>query len=194
MTPLNRGSIVAAAINVLDRVGFHALTTRLVAKELGVKQPALYWHFHNKRDLADAMAATMLPVDTWPGPETPGLEQHWLGARAHAFRHALAAHRDGALLHAGTTPSPEDYARIEKQVAALMQENLTRNEALRLLMAVSRYTVGWVLEEQAFLDRGETTGVPQAMIDLHQGDTSTSFDFGLQAILAGALIKRRRRP
>ena len=91
---------------------------------------------------------------------------------------------------AGTTPYPEDYARVEEQVAALTKEDLTRDEALSLLMAVSRYTVGWVLEEQAFRDRGEMAGVPQVMIDLHQGDTSASFDFGLQALLAGALMKR----
>lgn len=192
MAGLNRDRIVAAAINVLDQVGFQALTTRLVAEKLGVKQPALYWHFRNKRDLADAMAAAMLPTHAWPGPETPDLEQHWLSARAHAFRHALAAHRDGALLHAGTTPSREDYLRIEEQVAALTKEHLTRDEALRLLMTVSRYTIGWVLEEQAFRDRGESTGAPQAMIDLHHGDPGASFDFGLQLILAGALGKRSR--
>ena len=193
MLPLNRDRIVAAALEVLDRVGFHALTTRLVAQELGVKQPALYWHFRNKRDLADAMAAAMLPAESWPGPETPHLAEHWLAARSHAFRHALSARRDGALLHAGTTPSPESYARIQKQVEALKTEGLTRDEALRTLMAVSRYTVGWVLEEQAFGERGDAEGVPKVMIDLHQGDTTASFDFGLQAILNGALMKRRPR-
>lgn len=36
------------------------LTTRRLAERLGVKQPEIYWHFKNKRDLLDEMAARMV--------------------------------------------------------------------------------------------------------------------------------------
>lgn len=201
---LSREKIVSAAMRVLDKVGYAALTTRLVAKELGVQQPALYWHFKNKRELADAMAAAMLAADAWPGPHTPGLApEDWLVARAHAFRKALLAHRDGALLHAGTTPGSDNFPRIQNQVAALVDHGLTPNNALRLTLAVSRYTVGWVLEEQAIKERGIATSarreeaisteLQNTVKRLSKSASTANFDFGLRAMIEGVLRKARVR-
>ncbi len=197
---LSREKIVAAALHLLDTVGFEALTTRLLARELGVQQPALYWHFKNKRDLADAMAAAMLSPQLWPGPHTPGMQpKEWLAARAHALRAALLAHRDGALIHAGTAPGPETYVELEDQVSALVAYGLSPAAALRTLLTVGRYTLGWVLEEQARSERTETDGEPlskateptlkKAVAALHRTSAAANFDFGLRCILDGFLTE-----
>jgi len=64
---LQRETVVAAALKLLDEVGMDGLSTRRLAQELGVQQPSLYWHFKNKRELLDALAEAMLgehqPVD-----------------------------------------------------------------------------------------------------------------------------------
>lgn len=67
MSKLNREAVIAAALDLLDEVGLDAISTRQLAKRLGVEQPSLYWHFRKKEDLLAAMAATaMAPHATKP--------------------------------------------------------------------------------------------------------------------------------
>ena len=191
-----------AALRLLDEGGVSRLTTRRLAEDLGVKSPALYWHFANKRELSDAVAAAMLSIEEWPGPETPGLEPaDWLAARAHAFRQSLLAHRDGALLHAGTVPGPDLLPGLEGRLAALVAYGFSPEDALRTLLAISRYTVGWVLEEQARSQRPtDDTMQPDAASPLLQralavvghAHPEADFDFGLRALIEGAMKHRRR--
>ncbi len=60
MTKLDKGTVIAAALELLNEVGMDSLTTRKLAERLKVQQPALYWHFQNKRALLDALAEAML--------------------------------------------------------------------------------------------------------------------------------------
>ena len=50
-TTVRRQQIVAATLDVLGRVPLADLTTRLIAKELGLSQPALFRHFRSRDDL-----------------------------------------------------------------------------------------------------------------------------------------------
>ncbi|HIF4670475.1 TPA: TetR family transcriptional regulator, partial [Escherichia coli] len=49
MTKLQPNTVIRAALDLLNEVGVDGLTTRKLAERLGVQQPALYWHFRNKR-------------------------------------------------------------------------------------------------------------------------------------------------
>ncbi|MFP3693803.1 TetR family transcriptional regulator, partial [Burkholderia sp. SIMBA_048] len=60
MAKLDREAVVGTALELLNEVGVDGLTTRKLADRLGVQQPALYWHFRNKRALLDALAEAML--------------------------------------------------------------------------------------------------------------------------------------
>ena len=202
MTRLSRELIVQTALQLLDKVGYDGLTTRRLAEELGVKSPALYWHFANKRALWDAVAAAMLSTEQWPGPATPGLEpEDWLAARAHALRQSLLAHRDGAIVHAGTSPGPDLLPGLESRLAALVACGFSPESGLRTLLAISRYTVGWVLEEQARKQRAEEdrmqpdTDSPmllRALAVVERFHPEADFDFGLRALIDGAMKHRAR--
>ena len=62
MTKVNGEIVVAEALGLLDEVGLDAVSTRRLAKRLGVEQPSLYWYFRTKKDLLAAMAeAAMAP-------------------------------------------------------------------------------------------------------------------------------------
>lgn len=147
---LDREVILEAALALLDEVGMDKLSTRLLAERLGVQQPALYWHFKNKRALLDAMNSEILhrahgrklplPGETWDG---------FLRENAHSFRRALLARRDGARLHAGSEPDPGDLDMVEAQLAAVVNLGVPATQAMTLLIALGRYTVGCVLEQQA---------------------------------------------
>ncbi|MER8103112.1 TetR/AcrR family transcriptional regulator C-terminal domain-containing protein [Kitasatospora sp. NPDC094016] len=197
---LQRDEVVRTALRVLDEEGIDGLTTRRLARELGVQSPALYWHFKNKRELLDLMAEAMLaealPVDRSPDPEH---WPDWLAADARAKRHALLAYRDGARVHAGTLPTEDELPAVEAQLDALRQAGLRPRTALRLLLTIDRYIMGWVTEEQAWrqdaADRVRPSFPDEALRDLpllreaadvlRMTDHDADFEYGLRVLIEG---------
>src|SRR5919197_3752025 len=53
--PLDRDRIVRTAVEVAGRGGFHFLSMRALAKELGTAPMSLYRHVVNREDLLDGM-------------------------------------------------------------------------------------------------------------------------------------------
>ena len=147
---VDRRRILDTALELLNEVGVDALSTRAIAQRLGVQQPALYWHFKNKQALLEAMngeilarasdARTPRPDETW---------QDFLSRNARGFRQALLSYRDGARVHAGTEAAPDDLDHVEAQILHLTAAGFSPGQALQLFVAVSRFVVGCVLEEQA---------------------------------------------
>ncbi len=147
---VDRQRIVAAALDLLNEVGVDGLTTRLLARRLGVQQPALYWHFRSKRALLEALNLEILARGH--DVRHPHPDQDWrdfLRSNAHSFRRALLAYRDGARVHAGTEADPAALPQIEDQLAFLAAAGFAPALALEVLAAIGRYTLGCVLEEQA---------------------------------------------
>ena len=136
---LDSETILEAALALLDEVGMDKLSTRLLAERLGVQQPALYWHFKNKRALLDAMSGAILrraherrlPLEgeSW---------EDFLRENARSFRRALLARRDGARLHAGTEPDPGDLEMVEAQLAAVVNRGMAATDAMALMIALAR--------------------------------------------------------
>ena len=109
MTKLQPNTVIRAALDLLNEVGVDGLTTRKLAERLGVQQPALYWHFRNKRALLDALAEAMLAENhTHSVPRADDDWRSFLIGNARSFRQALLAYRDGARIHAGTRPGAAD--------------------------------------------------------------------------------------
>lgn len=46
-----KDSIILAAIEIIDEVGIHSVSTREVAKRVGISEPAIFKHFKTKSDL-----------------------------------------------------------------------------------------------------------------------------------------------
>jgi TetR/AcrR family tetracycline transcriptional repressor len=164
----------AGSVSRLDEVGLDGLSMRKLADTLGIKAPTLYWHFADKKALLDALsaemtAAAMAPVEhPAPGQSWSG----WLADRARAFRRGLLAHRDGARLHAGTVPRGTDTSALHRLVDLMLADGLSQDDVLATVLAVSRYTVGCVIEEQQ-----ATEPLP---------DADRYFEHGLRLLLVGA--------
>lgn len=147
---IDRAQIVDTALIILNEVGIDGLSTRLIAQRLGVQQPALYWHFKGKQALLAAMNSEMLKRNhTRTAPLAGETWQEFVRANARSFRSALLAWRDGARVHAGTEADPTDLDSIEAQLECLVVAGFDPERALGLQIAISRYVVGCVLEEQA---------------------------------------------
>nr|UGK56897.1 Tn1721 family tetracycline repressor protein class A [Escherichia coli] len=113
--------------DLLNEVGVDGLTTRKLAERLGVQQPALYWHFRNKRALLDALAEAMLAENhTHSVPRADDDWRSFLIGNARSFRQALLAYRDGARIHAGTRPGAPQMETADAQLRFLCEAGFFR--------------------------------------------------------------------
>ncbi|WP_424923920.1 TetR family transcriptional regulator [Actinophytocola oryzae] len=138
-------------MQLLDDVGLEALTLRTLAARLGVRAPTLYWHVKNKAELLDALADAIMDeaIATTPTPSAEEDSRLWLLAALSQFRTALLRHRDGARVVSGARYSMRRGDFTERAVATLVDHDVDLHQARLLVLAGERYTVGWVLEEQA---------------------------------------------
>ena len=202
---LDRATVAASALTLLDEVGLDGLTVRRLAAELGVQSPALYWHFRSKQELLDLMAQELqasLPASP-PGEDEPW--PHWVARRARQRRHLLLSRRDGARLVAGTSPGPVVARQAEAEIRTLVSVGFTPAQALRAITAIGHYVTGFVLEEQAAQHRPQPPSptssqpsseeAPLLMAAIRDGgpaESSDAFEQGISMLIDGmqALLQR----
>lgn len=177
---LDRETIVRVALELLNESGLDGVTTRRIANRLGVRSPTLYWHVKNKQELLDLMAAAIL-FRAPPGFEPSGPWWVWMGELARGIRSNLLEYRDGARVVAGTKPNdglgPTGVPELLQQMQA---GGLDPVGAWHVLASLSRFALGWTLDEQTARSRGpEGSAV----------DFDAEFEFGLQALLEGLRVK-----
>lgn len=186
MSKLTREAVVEEALKLLDEVGLDGLSTRQLARRLGVEQPSLYWHFRKKEDLLAAMAqAAMLLHATEPLPTSSDHWRDWFIENNRSFRRSLLQHRDGARLHAGLIPARSDIERVGEKLAFLEAAGLHSEDAKMAMLTASRFTVGSVLEEQA--DTQLSDG------DISPVDAKIAFEEGLLLIVDGMELRKRNQ-
>jgi TetR/AcrR family transcriptional regulator, tetracycline repressor protein len=149
---LTKAAIVQAAFDLLDEAGMDGLTVRALASRLGVQAPALYWHVRSKRALLDEMA-----TQVWRrvGEVMAGLpaDLRWREVTmtyALTVRRELLGHRDGAKAFSGTTlTDPAVVRRQETTFENFISQGFTLDGAVRGLLLVHYFTIGFCVEEQA---------------------------------------------
>ncbi|HBM3289489.1 TPA: TetR/AcrR family transcriptional regulator C-terminal domain-containing protein [Klebsiella michiganensis] len=195
MAKIQRDQVIEAALALLDEVGLEAITTRKLAQKLGVESATLYWHFKNKASLLEEMASAVLAKHhSLPVPEDIAEWTNWLADNARSFRRALLAHRDGALLHAGTSPARVGGDTFRPKVAYLARVGFTEADAAMILLTLSEYTLGCVLEEQSRSDGDDNKNLSKpspgnaSIESLVYPHPDTAFEFGLSLIMKGLLV------
>lgn len=197
---LDRAAVASAALDLLDEVGLDGLSVRRLAGVLGVRSPALYWHFRDKAELLDLMAQEMLRPDVHTAVRSGEDWREWVADGARRRRRALLSRRDGARLVVGTRPGPEIAARTESDLGVLREAGFDAVGGFRLLVAVGHYVTGFVIEEQGAARRhAALTGpVPDvaeivamtpllvgALVDGGPPESDEAFEHGLTALIAG---------
>ncbi|MFG2567161.1 TetR/AcrR family transcriptional regulator C-terminal domain-containing protein [Streptomyces sp. NPDC048567] len=179
---MNREIAVAEALDLLDDVGLENVSTRRLAKRLGVEQPSLYYHFKTKKDLLAAMAEVAMAPHAHAALPEPGDDwRSWFLDNSRSFRRTLLLRRDGARLHAGSTPTG-DLDRIRRKMTFLISSGVPERQAQMAMLAAGRFTVGCVLEEQADADAPDPENLPD---DVPALDHEAAFEAGLALILGG---------
>ena len=145
-------AIVQAALDLLDETGMDGLTVRALASRLGVQAPALYWHVPSKQALLDEMATLIWRRigDVMAGLPAGLPWREVMATYAAAVRKELLGHRDGAKAFSGTTlTDPAVIRRQEVTFANLIRQGFTLRDAVRGLVLLHDFTIGFCVEEQA---------------------------------------------
>ena len=183
---VTRELMIDTALRLLDEVGLDGLTVRRLATELGVKSPSLYWHIRTKQELLDGMADTIIQAAGMGPPREAESWQAWLTRRAHSYRKAVLAHRDGARIVATAAwLSPSTIRTFDEELSAMVRLGFTPALALNTIAAISRYVTGFVLQEQTTRPTGgsaEATAPPDPL-----GAVAALLEGGADATLLQAI-------
>ncbi|MAE94260.1 MAG: hypothetical protein CL910_06330 [Deltaproteobacteria bacterium] len=125
---LDRDKIVAAALGLARAGGEGALSMRRVAAALGVDPAALYWHFRNKDELLDEVAAAAAEAAELPVPKGGDWRKRVL-ALCRAIREQLRTHPELAL-HGQSPWTTPFNARALGLLAGLVAETGLRGSEL----------------------------------------------------------------
>jgi TetR/AcrR family tetracycline transcriptional repressor len=144
---LNRESIVAAALQEIDRAGLETFSLRSLAKSLGIFPTAVTWHVSDRSQLLAEVVRLVLE-DISP----PGFHDSWQGYLKqvfHRFRDALRRHPNcapliGAQLVANTAM---ELDFIERLLAALAHAGLSGTRLVAAYNATISGMVGFTTQE-----------------------------------------------
>jgi len=150
---LTRQRIVDVATSIVDSEGFDALSTRRLARELGVRAPSLYNHFATKEEILDAVGDGIIArVDVaMSGRDWSVALTEW----ARAYRRALAAHPNAVpFLARGPARRPAGLALADAVYGALADAGWPPSYATRIGAALRYFVMGSALGSfaQGFVD------------------------------------------
>lgn len=194
-SPLTRGRIVAAAVELLDEHGAQGLAMRPLAQRLGVTPTALYWHVRTKEDVLD------LAVDHVFGDvELPGPGGEWrddVRELVLRWRAVMRAHPWAPGLVGRPLLGPNVLARTEFLQAALVRGGFGGLRLSVVTRLLANYVIGAALTEATYRSAGPDArrhiagragAYPTLAASGHLDDTRWSgdelFAHGLDAILA----------
>ena len=119
-----REQLLAVALDVFARAGYHETSMNDIAEAAGVTKPVLYQHFESKRDLyqalLDEVGARMLhAIAAGTAEATDGRSRTEFGFRAY-FRWVAEDHGSFRLLYGGASRRDQEFSRAVRRVTNAM--------------------------------------------------------------------------
>ncbi|MEV5499295.1 TetR family transcriptional regulator [Nonomuraea fuscirosea] len=149
---LNRDRLVLIAHDFIDEHGLDALTMRRLAKAADVTPGALYKHFRDQRDLRRALADSVFAKIDLSDIDTTAPTAEKVIVCFERMRAAMLSFRDGGRIVAGSYSPFAATAALGAAVRTMLSAlTLAGFDPGDIAYALRNYTVGFVLEEQAYL-------------------------------------------
>ena len=215
--PLTPRAVVERALELADAEGLESVTIRRLARELGVTPMALYWHFRNKDELLEGVAASIFEELDLTLDAT-GRWQEQLRVLLGSMLSVARAHPSAAILLTTSTVASEDGLRATEVVLDILgRGGFSPTEATQIARHALNTVVNLVSGEPGVVARGESEEVKdarrsaryfletlpperyprlvEAATPLSEGvDPDIYFAFGLDLLLAGieAMAARKR--
>ena len=145
--PLTRDRVIAAAFELADAEGVHALSMRKVGQRLGVEAMSLYNHVANKDDMLDGMVEAVLSEIAIPSPEDEwkdAMRRRASSAREVFLRHPWAM---GLLESRPQNSSPQRLTYYDAVLGALRDAGFDTLLAMRAFSVLDAYIFGFILQE-----------------------------------------------
>ena len=202
--PLTRDKVLAAAVDLADRIGADALTMRKLADALGVKAMSLYHHVANKEAILDGMVDVAFSEIDPPPSDLP-----WRDAMAHRCRSARQVLRRHPwatpLMESRTSPGEPTLAHHDAVLACLIDAGLPMPLVAHAYASLDAFVYGFAIQEASLpfeggadlADLADDLIAPMAeqfpnlaaftsQHVLQPGyDFGDSFEFGLAVVLDG---------
>ncbi|RMI31244.1 TetR/AcrR family transcriptional regulator [Nocardia stercoris] len=203
---LSRERIIDAALDLVDRDGLDALSTRRLAAALGVQGPSLYNHVGTMEELRDAVLDKVLEaVDTSMfaglGPD----DRDWrtaIEAWARSYRAAVAAHPAVApALAVGPGLRPNALRIADAVFGGLVAAGWSRREAttvgalMRFFVigsALGSFAAGFPADAAVYAADYPHLTEAHLLADRQQRIDRRAFDTGLTALLDGLETRYQR--
>ncbi len=140
--PLDKESVIRAAVKLADEGGLEALSMRKLGHALGVEGMALYHHFAKKEALIDGM------IDSVHGEiSVPTIADDWRVAmreRAMSALNALARHPWAApIMESRQNPGPASMQLIEATIKRLLNAGFNIQMVAHIISVLDAYTIGF---------------------------------------------------
>ncbi len=200
--PLTRERISLAALELIERGGLDAFSTRRLGAALGCEAMALYNHFPSKDAVLDAVVGRMMDKLVIPPRHANG----WV-ERARAF---ARSYRGLSRLHPKAFPllatrrfnTPSTLRLLDGIFAAFAEDGIAGRDAAYVFRTLSNFCGGTALDELAGLRQAAeaapdwtTLGLPHlasAAPWLSPPNFDDAFEVGLDVLLGG--LSRRIVP
>lgn len=146
--PLSRDSVLAAALDVVDRDGLDALTMRSLGNELAVEAMSLYHHVGSKSDVLDGLVDLVLRSVDLPDP---GLEwSEWSRRFARVYRRIGAEHPHVfPLIALRPLATANAFRPVELGLEVFARAGFGELHALAAFQTLADFISGFALEELA---------------------------------------------
>jgi AcrR family transcriptional regulator len=156
-TPLSRGAVIAAGLNVLRRGGLDAVTMRAVAAELDTGAASLYVYVANRDELLNQMFdAVALEVDLGPEPD-PARWREQVEALLTRVRDAMDRHPGIARVPLANIPNGPGAMRVvERLLGILLAGGVDDQSAAWFIDVVFLYVNAASLETSIYAEAGVT--------------------------------------
>lgn len=182
---LTRESIVASALELIDRNGLNGLSMRNLGKELRVEAMSLYRYVNGREDLLEGIVDLLMSGLTDALSEATGDQwQRFLQVTAHEVRRIAVEHPKAFPLIATRHPAApwlrpplRSIEVVEIFLATLIGFGFTDDQAVGAYRSFSSFLLGNLLLESA-VRGGETSPADEPLdegaADIPQGDGTTS--------------------
>src|SRR5918999_5073022 len=145
--PLDRDTILVAALALVDRDGLGALNMRALAAELGVGTMSLYHHVPNKEALLDGLVEVLLAGIELPDP-TSGTWDERASRMARSLRAVAMGHPNCIpLLVTRPFATEGSLGPCEAAFGVLAEAGLGPEHALVAFRTIVAYVLGFVTME-----------------------------------------------
>jgi AcrR family transcriptional regulator len=140
--PLDKESVIRAAIKLADEGGLVALSMRKLGHALGVEGMALYHHFANKESLIDGMVDSVHAEIA-----VPTIADHWrvaMRARAMSALNALSRHMWAApIMESRHNPGPASMQLIDATIKCWLNAGFNIEMVAHIISVLDAYTIGF---------------------------------------------------